>query len=432
MKKRVLAVILTLAMTAALAAGCGSGEESGSDGDTITLSFLDKHPEEEYKGYFEQAIADFEEQNPGVEIEYENISDQAIKEKLSVLAAGGDLPDIFFAWGGECLNRFTRAGRTLDLTPYMDEDPEWRDSFLPSFLGSSVYEGKNYAVPYRSAVLYMLYNKQIFADNGLEVPTTWDEFIDVCEKLKAKDINPIAFGNSDKWYTMWYVGQFNANFVDEAVRTEDYNPASGQFTDPGYEQSVQTLLELNDNGYFGSNVNSKDYYQVREEFIAGQHGMILDATSQFSFYTDGMGEDGYGYFKIPIPNGAQGDAAATTVTGGSENYAVSAECEHPDEAVAFLKFMTTREQAEKQTSETGLPNALIDGITEENSDPVIADAYVTAKDYTAIAEWLDQCIDGSLVNTYMTSLQEGLDGKSAGDIMADVRATAKEVAEAAE
>ncbi|MFR9064297.1 MAG: hypothetical protein ACLVJO_11360 [[Clostridium] scindens] len=46
------------------------------------------------------------------------------------------------------------------------------------------------------------------------------------------------------------------------------------------------------------NVNSKDYYQVREEFCAGQQGMILDATSQFSFYTEAMGEDGYGYFKI--------------------------------------------------------------------------------------------------------------------------------------
>ena len=109
MKKRVLAVILTLAMTASLAAGCGSGEESGSDEDTITLSFLDKHPEEEYKGYFEQAIADFEEQNPGVEIEYENISDQAIKEKLSVLAAGGDLPDIFFAQGKDSV----RIGRKI-------------------------------------------------------------------------------------------------------------------------------------------------------------------------------------------------------------------------------------------------------------------------------------------------------------------------------
>ena len=85
MKKRVLAVILTLAMTASLAVGCGSGEESESDGDTITLTFLDKHPEEEYKGYFEQAIADFEEQNPGVEIEYEISATRRSRKSLASL-----------------------------------------------------------------------------------------------------------------------------------------------------------------------------------------------------------------------------------------------------------------------------------------------------------------------------------------------------------
>lgn len=435
MKKRILALMLTAAMTVSFAVGCsGSGGDGGgkSDGDEITLTFLDKHPEEEYKGYFEDAIADFEEANPGVHIEYENISDQAIKEKLAVLASGGDLPDIFFAWGGECLNRFSRAGRLLDLTPYMDEDTEWRDSFLPSFLSSSVLDDKNYAVPYRSSVLYWLYNKKVFEDNKLEVPTTWDEFVEVCDTLKAADMTPIAFGNSDQWYTMWYVGQFNANYVDQAVRTADYNPASGAFTDEGYLKSIQTLLDINDAGYFGDNVNSKDYYQVREEFAAGKYGLILDATSQFSFYTDTMGDDAYGYFKIPVPSDAAGDEAESIVTGGSENYAVSAECENPDMAVKFLKFMTEKEQAMKQTKETGLPNAVIGGITEDNAGKMIADAYVTAEDYTAIAEWLDQCVDGNVANTYMASLQEGLDGKSAEDILKDVQAAAKEVAEANE
>ncbi len=434
MKKRILALMLTAALTVSLAAGCGSGGDGGSksDGDDITLTFLDKHPEEEYKGYFEDAIADFEEANPGVHIEYENISDQAIKEKLAVLASGGDLPDIFFAWGGECLNRFSRAGRLLDLTPYMDEDSEWRDSFLPSFLSSSVLDDKNYAVPYRSSVLYWLYNKKVFADNKLEVPTTWDEFVEVCDTLKAADMTPIAFGNSDQWYTMWYVGQFNANYVDQAVRMADYNPASGEFTDEGYLKSIQTLLDINDAGYFGDNVNSKDYYQVREEFAAGKYGLILDATSQFSFYTDAMGDDAYGYFKIPHPSDAAGDEVESIVTGGSENYAISAECENPDMAVKFLKFMTEKEQAMKQTTETGLPNAVIGGITEDNAGKMIADAYVTAEDYTAIAEWLDQCVDGNVANTYMASLQEGLDGKSAEDILKDVQAAAKEVAEANE
>ena len=321
MKRKTIAMLMVASMTVALFAGCGSKSDE-SDSGKVKLTFLDKHPEDEYKGYFEEAIADFEKENPDIEIEYENISDQAMKEKLSVLAAGGDLPDIFFCWGGECLNRFSRSGKTLDITSYMDEDAEWKDSFLPAFLSSSVYEGKNYAVPYRSSVLYMLYNKQVFADNNLDVPTTWDEFIDVCDTLKNKEITPIAFGNSDKWYTMWYVGQFNANFVNKDVRTADYNPSSGTFTDEGYVKAVQTFLDLNDAGYLGKNVNSKDYYQVREEFAAGKQAMILDATSQFSFYTGAMGEDGYGYFKIPIPDGATGDEASTIVTGGSENYAM--------------------------------------------------------------------------------------------------------------
>ncbi|MFQ9345854.1 MAG: hypothetical protein ACLR2O_10475 [Coprococcus sp.] len=66
------------------------------------------------------------------------------------------------------------------------------------------------------------------ADNNLDSSSaTWDEFIDVCDTLKNEEITPIAFGNSDKWYTMWYVGQFNANFVNKDVRTADYNPSSG-------------------------------------------------------------------------------------------------------------------------------------------------------------------------------------------------------------
>lgn len=48
----------------------------------------------------------------------------------------------------------------------------------------------------------------------------------------------------------------------------------------------------------------------------------------------------------------------------------------------------------------------------------------------AIAEWFDQCVDGNVSNTYMASLQEALDGKSAEDVMADVQKAAKEVADA--
>ena len=90
--------------------------------------------------------------------------------------------------------------------------------------------------------------------------------------------------------------------------------------------------------------------------------------------------------------------------------------------------MTSLEQGQKQTKEAGLPNALVGGITAENATPATEEAYAeAAESYTNIADWLDCAIEASIADQYMVSLQEGLDGKSAEDVMADVQAAAAKV-----
>lgn len=434
MKKRFLAAVLSATMVIGLLAGCatsgtGGPSESGSDESKdgkITLSFLNKYPEEPYAKYFEDAVAEFEEQNPDINIEMENVSDEAIKDKLTVIASGGDMPDIYMSWTGERVKRFARGGKALDLTPYLKEDTEWADSFLPAFLNNSTIDGSTYAIPYRSGVMYMMYNKEVFDKNKYEIPNNWEDFLTLCEKIKNDtDVTPIAFGNSAPWYASWWISMLNAMMVPVDVMNKDYDPSTGEFTDENYVKAVQVLLDLNDKGYFGDHVNSKDYYQVREEFCAGKAAMMLDATPQFTQYDDGMGAENWGFFKIPAMEGAAGDPG--TVGGGGEAWMVSSSCAHPDEAIAFLKFMTSKEMSEKQTSEAGLPNALAGGITEENSTAALADAYKQAEGYTNIADWLDCAVEATIADQYMTSLQEGLDGKPAEDVMADVQKTAATV-----
>ncbi len=432
MKRRILASVLAAVMTVTMLAGCATSGTGGSDSadekdadGKVTLKFLNKYPEDPYAQYFEDAVATFEEENPDINIEMENVSDEAIKDKLSVIASGGDMPDIYMSWTGERVKRFARGEKALDLSPYLDEDTEWKDSFMPAFLNNTTVDGKTYAIPYRSGIMYMMYNKQVFEDNNIQIPETWDEFLNVCEQLKGTDVTPIAFGNSSPWYASWWIGELNAMMVPAEVMETDYNPSTGEFTDDTYVQAVQAFLDLNDNGYFGDHVNSKDYYQVREEFCAGQAAMMLDATPQFTQYDDGMGEENWGFFKIPVMQGAAGDPG--TVGGGGEAWMVSADCAHPDEAITFLKFMTSKEQADKQTKDAGLPNALIGGITEENATAALAEAYVQAESYTNIADWLDCAVEAKVADQYMTSLQEGLDGKSAEDVMADVQKVAAEV-----
>ena len=182
---------------------------------------------------------------------------------------------------------------------------------------------------------------------------------------------------------------------------------------------------MNKKGYFGDNVNAKDYYEVREGFCAGKYAMMLDATAQFTQYDDGMGAENWGYFKVPVMEGAAGDPG--TIGGGGEVWMVSKSCKHPDEAVKFLKFMTSKEQAQKQTKESGLPNAIIGGITKDNATEAQVKAYEEAEGYTNIADWLDCAVDASIADQYMVSVQEGFDGKSAEDIMSDVQKVAKDV-----
>lgn len=434
MKKKFLAGLLVSAVAVSLLAGCatsGTGRSSDSKKDEsangkVTLSFLNKYPEEPYAQYFEDAVAEFEKQNPDINIEMENVSDEAIKDKLTVIASGGDMPDIYMSWTGERVKRFARGGKALDLTPYLEEDSEWADSFLPAFLNNSTIDGSTYAIPYRSGIMYMMYNKEVFETNNYEIPETWDEFLALCEKIKNDtDVTPIAFGNSSPWYASWWIGMLNAMMVPADVMDKDYDPSSGAFTDENYVKAVQAFLDLNDKGYFGDHVNSKDYYQVREEFCAGKSAMMLDATPQFTQYDDGVGAENWGFFKIPTMEGAAGDPG--TVGGGGEAWMISSTCEHPDEAVKFLKFMTSKEMSDKQTNEAGLPNALVGGITEENATAALADAYKQAEGYTNIADWLDCAVEATIADQYMTSLQEGLDGKSAEDVMKDVQKVAANV-----
>lgn len=432
MKKRILAALLSAAMVIGMLSGCAaSGSSSGGDdknaedGDKVKLSFLNKYPEDPYAYYFKDAVEAFEKENPDIDIEMENVSDEAMKDKLSVMASGEQMPDIFFSWTGERVKRFSRNDLALDLTPYFEEDKEWAESFMPAFLNNATYEGKTYAVPFRSSIMCFVYNKAVFEEKNLEIPKTWDEFIAVCDKLKGTDVTPVAFGNSATWYSSWWIGLLNAMMVPVDVMNTDYTPETGEFTDASYTEAVQTLLDLNKKGYFGDNVNAKDYYEVREGFCAGKYAMMLDATAQFTQYDDGMGAENWGYFKVPVMEGAAGDPG--TIGGGGEVWMVSKSCKHPDEAVKFLKFMTSKEQAQKQTKESGLPNAIIGGITKDNATEAQVKAYEEAEGYKNIADWLDCAVDASIADQYMVSVQEGFDGKSAEDIMSDVQKVAKDV-----
>lgn len=216
MKKKIVAVMLS-ALTAGslLLTGCGgggsssggSGSGSSGGGDTLTVMCAGTEAETYIDGY--NAIAEkFSENNEyGVTVEIEFYENEQYKTKLTTLMASNAVPDIFLTWELSYLQPFVEGGKVADITSYLEEDQEWKNSFADGTLDLLAYDGKNYGVPTQKSLCVMFYNKQIFEENGVEVPTTYEEFLDVCQTLKDNGVTPMTMCGSDAWIPAQFVQQ---------------------------------------------------------------------------------------------------------------------------------------------------------------------------------------------------------------------------------
>lgn len=187
------AVVTALALAATLSA-CGS---TGNSEGVTTLNFF------QFKGEalqdFEQIIDDFEAENPDIKViqNQQPDADTAIR----TLLVKNRTPDVV------TLNAGGKIGQLLDAGVFYDfsQDPVV-DTLNPAVqeiiadLGS--HDGEVNALGYVNNADGIIYNKTIFKEQGLEIPETWDELIDVCEKLQAAGITPFYGTLADSWTTL--------------------------------------------------------------------------------------------------------------------------------------------------------------------------------------------------------------------------------------
>ena len=242
----VLIVSMLLASCASPAEPAPAGEAPAApSGEKVKISFFHKWPEPEQLEYYNYVISEFNKVYPNIEVEMEAASDEAYKDKIRVLMASGEVPDIYFSWAGEFSWKFARAGQALDITDAL-MNTDWKDSIILSAVEPYKVEGKVYGIPMRINAKFMVYNKDMFEQLGLSVPTTWDEFLAVCEALKTAGITPLAFGNEFPWASAHYVGDFNAKLVNGDVLKADYlltAEPDALFTDPGLCGSFDPLQD---------------------------------------------------------------------------------------------------------------------------------------------------------------------------------------------
>ena len=391
-----------------------------------TITFLHKYSDPRYAPYFESVVAAYMAANPKVTIEIQAESDQGVKDKLRVLAASGNLPDVYFSWAGDFTKKFVRGDLAKDLTG--DVTGEWKDSFTPAALDAYTYDGKLYGVPITLDAKYMVYNKQLFADNGIAVPTTLEEMLAACDTFKGKGFaEPVTFGNQFGWPAIHFMTQLNPYFVPAATLATDYDPATGAFTDPGYQKALDAFMDI-DTHCLTKGSNGISHEAAQAQFLASKSPMHYIEAVEFFALTEKGGAPGdlannWDFFKLPPPASPAGDAGY--LTGAPDGFLVNPDSEHVDIALDFLTYLTSLDNAKKMVADLGWLSPVQGSATADNTFPQNVRVIEDIAAAKGMAIWLDTVTHIEVANAYLNGVQALLDGtKTTADVVVDIQAAA--------
>lgn len=415
MKKSKLLTILFVFITATILTAC-VGDRSAEDGEK-EIEFFHRFTESPDKEYFEDAVKRFEEEHDDISIKISSAVNEDYKQKINVRMSNEEPPDIFFTWAGEYSDKFSRNDQALNLDDYLDEDSDLENQIIDTQLEPYQYDGNQFGIPIIMDGKAFFYNKEIFSDLDLEEPETWDEFIDILKKLKSEEITPISFGNQDDWAGGHYLTTLNQRMVDPDVLKGDYNPdTQSEFTDEGYEKALEKLLELD--SYFTEDPNAVTDDQAINAFVNGEAAIYYNQFNQYPFIE--KAEHDIGWFNFPEIKEGKGDQDA--LTGSPQGFMVSSATEYPEEAIKFLEFLTSPEEAQKMVEKTGMISSSVDGIPEGEDNEVMEKFVETIEEASEINIWLDSAVDSELADVYQKEAQRMLgDEESPSDVMKKVQ-----------
>ncbi len=126
--------------------------------------------------------------------------DDAYVEKMKVLAASKDLPDIVEGKQG-IIDLAIKNGQAIDLNPYYDADPQFRAEIGEAAIKANLRDGKSYSVSNGAQLIGYFYNKDMFQQAGITPAKTWDEFDSNCAALKSAGFTPLALMTGENAWT---------------------------------------------------------------------------------------------------------------------------------------------------------------------------------------------------------------------------------------
>jgi raffinose/stachyose/melibiose transport system substrate-binding protein len=397
MNKRFLkisALLLSVVLSSSLISCKGkSSSTGGNEKITLKLWHLWTSDSDPNKKNIQDIVKEWNSANPNIQIEEEGTENEAYKTKIKTAIAANGAADIFVTWGAGFSKPFVDAEKILQLDKYLEDGTMNR--LNTGSLTYLTYNNKVYGLPYTTDAAIFYVNKELFDQNNIKIPETYDELLTAVKEFRAKGITPMAVGAKDKWPAMFY---YDALALREAGAKlcNDALDKKASFEDPAFVNAAAKLIELIDAGAFDPAALGLTRDEAEVPFMQGEIPMYYNGSWLLSTIQkdDSLIKDKVIAMNFPSISGGKGDK--NEILGGSTGgFMVSANTKYPDEAVEALKFITESISKKLYASGSSVPAWKVDGVDKSNLSEMFKQVSSIANNSTGNVVWWDSYLEGA-------------------------------------
>ena len=322
MRRKRAAIVLGMScilMASAVLQGCQQNPKSGK----VEIELVQYKPEA--VDIFEQLEKEFNETHDDIHLKISSPNDATTILKTRFIRE--DYPDIIGIGGDINYSYFVDSGILADLSDY-----EGLGEVKPAYL--DIIEGLEfvptegtYGLPYVANAAGVLYNKDMFAEHGWEIPQTWDEFVSLCDEIQNEGIQPLYFGYKDTWTCL---APWNALASDVC---QQVNKGETTFSKE-YPQVAEKMLELLNYGEDGP--FAYGYNDACTAFANGESAMYTIGSYAIPQIKSVNPDMNIGSFVMPA-NDSEEDNVLNS--GVDLQFCVMDACENKDAAYEVLDFL---------------------------------------------------------------------------------------------
>ena len=379
----------------AFAAAATLGTLTAAMANDLVIAYDDLNPDK--KAAFDAIVEDFKAANPDINVTT-NVQDREAYKTAIRNFLTADAPDVASWYAGNRMKPFVDAGLFADISDV------WADNGLNESMAaiqpSMTIDGKQYGVPYTNYQWGIYYRADIFEEQGIEPPTTFDELLEASAKLKEAGITPFTIGTKFLWTA---AGVFDYL----SLRTHGYDfhnqLTAGEipYTDPRVVEIFENWKKLVEPGYFVENHASMSWQDALAPFISGEAAMyVMGNFAVNAMLEGGLTADQIGFMQFPTinPDVPRAEEAPT------DTFHMPTNAKNQENAKKFLAYIAT---PEAQTKWNEMIKQLpVNKDATVGDDKFIQAGFETVSTAEGIAQFYDRDAPAEMAKVGMEGFQE--------------------------